>query len=104
MWLSPHFASARSIRAAETISATTPVEGHMSDLARVTSQTFRSLFNIVPENGRWRATRADGLVSGLFFEREAAFRFARNAGLRETSRTRIEDESAFATQATRARR
>jgi hypothetical protein len=53
----------------------------VSNLAQVKSQTFRSLFTIVPEKGCWRATRADGLVSGLFFERDAAVRFARHAAL-----------------------
>jgi hypothetical protein len=55
----------------------------MSDVSQ--TRTYRSVFHIVPENGRWRATRADGLVSGLFFEREAALRFARDAALRGTS-------------------
>jgi hypothetical protein len=63
----------------------------MSNVIRLKTQTFGSSFTIVPENGRWRATRADGLVSGLFFEREAALRFARHSSPGETSRTFASD-------------
>lgn len=43
-------------------------------------RSLRDEFSIVPEKGCWRATRVDGRVSGLFFEQEAAIRFARHEG------------------------
>ncbi len=39
-------------------------------------------FRIFPDrDGHWRSLRADGLVAGTFFTREAAIRFAKDEGL-----------------------
>jgi hypothetical protein len=43
----------------------------------VSSEEIRHAFKIYRHtSGRWCAQRSDGLVSGLFFLREAAIRFA----------------------------